>query len=102
MESRPPSKCIPGFALSFLVVSIISAALLIEKEANEGLKKWMAGLLGHHWVTHGAFVIALFFILGWLFSRMNYDEQWYGTRTAVIIVIGAVIGSGIIVFSPWF
>lgn len=102
MESRPLSNYIPGFALSFLVVSIVSAVLLIEKEANEGLKTWMAGLLGHHWITHGVFIIALFFILGWLFSRMNYDEQWYGTRTAVIIVIGAVIGSGIIVLSLWF
>jgi hypothetical protein len=88
--------------LSFLVVSIINAILVIMKESSEGLKKWMAGLLGHHWVTHGVFIIILFFVLGWLFSRMSYDEQWYGQKTATIILIGAIIGGGIIVLSPFF
>jgi hypothetical protein len=102
MEDKYLSSFIPGFGLSFLVVSIINAILVIMKESNEGLKKWMAGLLGHHWVTHGAFIIILFFVLGWLFSRIKFDEQWYGAKTATIILIGAIIGGGIIVLSPLF
>jgi hypothetical protein len=102
MENKSLSNFIPGFGLSFLVVSIINAILVIEKEANEGLKKWMAGLLGHHWVTHGVFIIILFFILGWMFSRINFNEQWHGAKTATVILIGAIIGGGIIVLSPLF
>jgi Ni/Fe-hydrogenase subunit HybB-like protein len=100
MENKSLSGFIPGFGLSFLVLSIINAILVIEKEANEGLKKWMAGLLGHHWVTHGVFIIILFFVLGWVFSRIKFNEQWYGAKTATIILIGAIIGVGIIVLSP--
>jgi hypothetical protein len=102
MEDKYLSRFIPGFGLSFLVVSIINAILVIMKESSEGLKKWMAGLLGHHWVTHGVFIIILFFVLGWLFSRIEFDEQWYGAKTATIILIGAIIGGGIIVLSPLF
>jgi hypothetical protein len=102
MENKSLSGFIPGFGLSFLVVSIINAILVIEKEANEGLKKWMAGLLGHHWITHGVFIIILFFVLGWVFSRIQFNEQWYGTQTATIILIGAIIGGGIIILSPLF
>ena len=100
MENKSLSGFIPGFGLSFLVLSIINAILVIEKEANEGLKKWMAGLLGHHWVTHGVFIIIMFFVLGWVFSRIKFSEQWYGAKTATIILIGAIIGVGIIALSP--
>ncbi len=102
MENISRSDFIVGFGLSFLVVSIINAILVIEKEANEGLKNWMAGLLGHHWVTHGVFIILLFFVLGLVFSRIRFNEQWYGARTAAVILIGAIIGGGIIVLSPLF
>ncbi|HVN70954.1 MAG TPA: hypothetical protein VMU10_02930 [Desulfomonilia bacterium] len=102
MENKSSSSLVPGFGLSFLVVSILNGILMIVKESNEGLRKWMAGLLGHHWITHGVFVIILFFVLGWLLSRVDYDEKWYGAKTAVIVLVGAVLGSGIIVFSPLF
>jgi hypothetical protein len=102
MENKSLSTLIPGFGLSFLVMGIINAILVVEKEANEGLKKWMAGLLGHHWVTHGVFIIILFFVLGWVFSRIKFNEQWYGTKTVTIILLGAIIGSGIIALFPLF
>jgi ABC-type uncharacterized transport system permease subunit len=102
MGDKTQSAAVPGFALSFLVVSILNAALVILKETNEDMKKWMAGLLGHHWITHGVFIILAFFVLGWILSRMRYDEPWYGQRAAVIVLAGAVIGAGIIVLSPLF
>jgi hypothetical protein len=88
MENKSLSGFIPGFGLSFLVVSIINSILVIEKEANEGLKKWMAGLLGHHWVTHGVFIILLFFVLGWVFSRIKFDEQWYYCPISTVLKEG--------------
>ena len=102
MENKTQSNFIPGFALAFMFVSIANAALVILKEANEDLKELMAGLLGHHWVTHGVFIIILFFVLGLLFSRIQYNEQWFSTKTAMIVFIGAVIGGVLIVFSPFF
>jgi hypothetical protein len=96
MEEKILTGFIPGFGLSFLVVSIFNGLLTIMKEENAGLKSWMAHLLGHHWVTHGVFVIVLFFVLGRLFSRVKFDEQWYGMKTAILVFAGAAIGGGII------
>jgi hypothetical protein len=100
MENKTLSNFIPGFGLSFLVVSIVNGLLVIMKEENDGLKKWMAGLLGHHWVTHGVFVIILFFVLGWIFSLIKFDEKWDGAKTATLVLTGAIIGGGMIAVLP--
>jgi uncharacterized membrane protein YadS len=100
MEDKTLAGFIPGFGLSFLVVSIFNGLLTIMKEESAGLKNWMAHLLGHHWVTHGVFVIILFFVLGWLFSRVKFDEKWYGAKMAILLFVGAAIGGGIIAIFP--
>lgn len=95
MEEKSLSSTIPGFGLSFAVVSVLNGLLVIAKEMNPGLKGWMADFLGHHWVTHGVLVIGTFLVLGWLFSRIRFDETWHGGKMAVLIVAGTVIGGGL-------
>lgn len=85
-------KYIAGFGLSFLVVSIASSLLVILKEDNAALKNWMKGLLGHHWVTHGAFVIFLFLILGFVFSSMRLGKNWTEQRLMTLIIAGTILG----------
>lgn len=100
MGKQKNKSFISGFGLSFLVVSIINGLLVILKEENTGLKQWMAGLLGHHWVTHGVFVIVLFFVLGLIFSRIRLDESWQGKKAAALVLAGTIIGSGLIAVFP--
>jgi hypothetical protein len=100
MENKKETSLITGFGISFFVVSIVNGLLVILKEENAGLKKWMAGLLGHHWVTHGVFIILLFFVLGWIFSRIKLDESWQEKKAAVLVLAGTIIGGGLIAVFP--
>jgi hypothetical protein len=85
-------KYIAGFGLSFLIVSIASSLLVILKEDNEALKNWMNGLLGRHWITHGAFVIFLFLILGFVFSGIRLGKNWKEQRLMTLIIAGTILG----------
>jgi hypothetical protein len=84
-----------GFGLSFLIMSITSAVLVILKEENKALMDWMKALMGHHWVTHGAFTIVLFLILGALFSRLPMGKDWTEKHLITMVLAGTII-SGIL------
>jgi nitric oxide reductase large subunit len=60
-----------GFGLSVAITSIISALLVIVKESNEGLLKFMKTITVHHWVTHGIFDVLVFLAIGFLLSKSN-------------------------------
>lgn len=86
---------IAGFGLSFLIMSIVSAIVVILKEENGALMAWMKALMGHHWVTHGAFTIVLFILLGELFSRLPMGKDWTEKHLITMVLAGTII-SGII------
>ncbi len=63
-----------GFALSVAITSILSTLLVIAKELNEGLLKFMKAVTVHHWVTHGIFDVVIFLALGFLLSKSNSGQ----------------------------
>lgn len=81
-----------GFALSFLIVSLINALLVIFKEEYSPLKDWMASTVGHHWAAHGFFIIVLFVALGLLLSLVLDESRWTAERSSVLLIIGVVVG----------
>ncbi|MEW6698587.1 MAG: hypothetical protein AB1341_14795 [Bacillota bacterium] len=87
-------KYTAGFGLSFLVTSIFNGLLVIIKENNPPIKDWMQSLFGHHWTTHGVFVIALFIVLGLIFSQINVDKKLNldAGKVATLTILGVVIG----------
>lgn len=86
---------IAGFGLSFLIMSIVSAIVVILKEENGALMACMKAFMGHHWVTHGAFTIASFILLGELFSRLPMGKDWTEKHLITMVLAGTMI-SGII------
>lgn len=96
MEEKTAWKLVPGFGLSFLVVSLFNGLLVVAKETNEPLMAWMKALTGHHWITHGVFVLAGFFILGLILSKLDYGEGWSGSRLAAMVATGVIVGGGAI------
>jgi hypothetical protein len=94
MEEKTLSGLVPGFGLSFLVMSLLNALLVAAKELNPALLAWMKALTGHHWITHGVFVLAGFFILGLILSRFDYGAGWSGVRSAAMVAVGVIIGGG--------
>ena len=78
-ENRGLDKLSVGFGVSFFVASLFNALLIITKETYAPLKDWMKSLSGHHWTTHGIFVIALFIVLGFILSKIiKLPEAFYG------------------------
>ncbi len=98
MAEQTMEKYTSGFGLSLIVMLIFNALLVVVKETT-GLLKAMAGVTGHHWTTHGIVVVALFFILGFIFSGMQpQDKPWLDAKgVAKGVIIATIIGYLIIV-----
>jgi uncharacterized membrane protein YwzB len=89
-------KYTAGFGLSLIVTSLLNAVILLIKETNDSVMSAMRAALGHHWTTHGAIVIIVFFILGFVFSSMKFEEKWDSQKMLKFIILAKIIG-GIIV-----
>ena len=95
-ESQALDKLSAGFGVSFLIASIFNGLLIVAKESYAPLKDWMKSLSGHHWITHGIFVIVLFIVLGYLFSGAGLVKKIDADRTSGLVIAGTVLG-GLIV-----
>jgi hypothetical protein len=99
MENYEIGKYTRSFGLSFAITSVLSALLVILKESSEeGVLALMAGVTGHHWVTHGLINLILFVVLGWALSRANKGQGVkMGANGLVSCIVGAVIISGVLI-----
>lgn len=94
MTNQVTGKYASGFGLSLMIMLILNGVLVIIKESSPALMKWMAGLTGHHWITHGIFVIVLFLVLGLIFSALQPAEKpWLDAKKIVSgTIVSAIIG----------
>ncbi len=84
-----------AFGLSFAITALLSAVLVIVKETNRGIFEWMAGLTGHHWVTHGILQLLVFVILGVvLLSGRPLPAPTLTWFISGALVLGSVIIAG--------
>jgi hypothetical protein len=85
-----------GFGVSYAVTSILSAIIVILKESSEGFHDKLAAITGHHWVSHGLLDIIVFFVLGFILTRMGGGLRM--SSTALIgTVVGATVLSGLVI-----
>jgi len=96
-ENQALDKLSVGFGVSFLVASIFNALLIITKETFAPVKNWMKSLSGHHWTTHGIFVIVLFIVLGYILSKTDLEKKIDADKTSGMVIAGTVLGGLIIV-----
>ena len=96
-ENQALDKLSVGFGVSFLIASIFNGLLIVAKENYAPLKDWMKSLFGHHWTTHGIFVIVLFIVLGYIFSKADLDKKIDADKTSGLVIAGTVLGGLIIV-----
>jgi hypothetical protein len=93
------SKYTASFGVSLAITSVLSALLVVVKELNENtVLAWMKNLTGHHWITHGLFMLIVFFVLGWALAKPNNGQGLKMTSGGLVctIVAGVVIGGLII------
>lgn len=100
-ENQALDKLSVGFGVSFLVASIFNGLLIVTKETYAPVKAWMKALSGHHWTTHGIFVIVLFIVLGYILSRAGLEKKIDADKTSGMVIAGTVLG-GLIVAGFFF
>jgi hypothetical protein len=84
-----------AFGLSFVVVSVLSAVLVVVKESYAPLLEWMKALTGHHWITHAVLVVVAYLALGLALSSIR---KWNMTgRSLAAAVLVSTCASGLIV-----
>ncbi len=96
-ENQGMDKLSIDFSVSFFIASLFNALLIITKETYAPLKSWMKALSGHHWTTHGIFVIVLFIVLGYVFSKTNLNKKIDAAKTPLYIIAGTIVGGVVIV-----
>jgi len=93
------SKSTISYGLSLSIVSVINGLLVIAKESSPAVMSGMAHIMGHHWITHSAFMLVLFFALAWIFGRANgsLGVQMTVPRFLAVMLSGIALGTAIIV-----
>jgi uncharacterized membrane protein SirB2 len=99
MTNIQMEKYTAGFGLSLIVTSLLNAVILLIKETNDSVMSAMRAALGHHWTTHGAIVIIVFVVLGFVFSSMKFEEKWDSQKMLKFIILATIIGGN---YRCWF
>jgi hypothetical protein len=99
MENSALAKYTVSYGLALALASVVNGLLVVAKESSPAVQAGMQKLTGHHWVTHSALVLGLFFLVGWLFARARGGQGLRLTtdRLLAILVSGVVLGGLIIV-----
>lgn len=98
-ENAPPSKYTASFGLSLAICSVLNALLVIAKEKSPAVQAALKKFAGHHWTGHSIVIVALFLILGALFSLLNRGRGPALSSCALIrtTLAGVVLSALIIV-----
>lgn len=92
-----PGKYVTAFGLSLVLANLFNAALVVLKETDPGVLAAMKAATGHHWVTHGVAILALFVVLGFLLGHLK--PAWRGGEpggVAISILVSTVLGGLVI------
>jgi hypothetical protein len=96
MTNSQMEKYSAGFGLSLIITILLNPIILLCKELNASVMSALKSALGHHWTTHGAILIVVFFILGFIFSGMKLGTK-LDSQKMMKYIIWAVIISGFII-----
>ena len=87
-----------GFGLSYAVVALFSAVLVIVKELVDPVFDLLVLPTGHHWGTHGILVIILFLVLGFVFANMDLSGFVKDNDTLNLYIIGSTVIGFLLIF----
>jgi hypothetical protein len=97
MDTQTRNSYTFGFGWSVVIVSLLSAIMVVLKEKNQGLLDWM-NAMGHHWITQGVFVIVSFLVLGFILSSVLRQNTAYAKLQAVTLaIVASTVVSGLII-----
>jgi ABC-type proline/glycine betaine transport system permease subunit len=85
------SKFTISFGLALVLAAVTNAILVIMKESSPAVQAWMQRLTGHHWITHSALVLAVFFFFGLTLARES--RRTLTSRLIVAVGVGIAVAS---------
>ena len=94
MQENSLSPKTIAFGYSAIIVIILNSLLTIAKSKFEEFHHFLATISGHHWVTHGVFIVILFFILGFVFIKKIKSS---GKFLRTFLMLASIIGVSSIV-----
>jgi hypothetical protein len=89
-----------AYGIAAAVAVLFNTVLAWVKDSYEPLNTAMAKTLGHHWTTHGVAVVLVFFIVGFVLSRLSSDLI-KGPYSAIYVLCTAVVVAGL-GLAGWF
>ena len=98
MEKPGTHNLTVSFGLSLAICSLLNAALVVVKESSQRVAGLMQRLTGHHWITHCAAILVIFFGIGFSLRLSNSGRgpQIGLNRLNQIVIGGVLAGIGII------
>ena len=98
MENQPVSKYTAAFGLSLACCSVLNALLVIVKEKSPAMQAAMKKLTGHHWITHSAVIIMLFFALALILASLNGGRgPAMSAERLTRTIIGGIVAGGVMI-----
>lgn len=95
-QTKELDKVTLSFGASAAIAIVFSSVLTIVKEMYPPLLAYMKtiSIMGvkHHWLVHGLLVVALFYVLGWIFSK-NEDIVMDDGVVTNAVIWSTILGS---------
>ena len=93
------NKYTASFGASLAITSILSALLVVIKELSEDkILGFMKNLTGHHWATHGLFIVLAFVLIGFGLAKSNNGQGLnIAPERLITFIVCAVVLSGLII-----
>ncbi|MDO8588047.1 MAG: hypothetical protein Q7T82_13560 [Armatimonadota bacterium] len=88
----PAARFAVGFGISQAIAVLLNSLLVILKESNAGIKTWMKGLTGHHWMTHAVILLATYCALGVILSNSRAARKISGGTLLAVYVASVITG----------
>ena len=94
-------KNVKALSLSTIITTVLTVILTIWSELSKSFKDILAGITGHHWVTKSAAAFIVFFVLYFIFARVNdknVDVWSEAKKITWITILGILAISGFFVW----
>ncbi len=101
-DSATLSRNTVSYGLSLAIVSVINALVVVAKESSKSVMTGMQRVMGHHWITHSALMLALFAAIGWTLSRGNHGAGPNITPRRLLTVLLSGVGLGALIIVGFY
>lgn len=98
MDNDSLSRNTYSFGISLAICAVLNAIVVIIKESGQGVADMMKKMTGHHWITHVAIILTLFFAGGLLLNR----TQLINSPSRLIQVVAGGVAIGVLIILGFY